>query len=219
MEPSQIGGPFSRISWEPINLNSSDQVKAYFLKHGWRPVEWNYKKDTKTKKMIRDDKGQPIPTSPKLTEDSFDSIEGDLPKLLARRNVLVHRRRMLKNTRKTDDEETGLINLVRSDGRIGAGGFPNGTNTGRVRHYNVVNIPGVGATYGGEFRSLFVSPSGYLILGCDAAALEGRIQAHYLMPYKGGPDLADLILNGDIHQANADLWGCSRKEAKSPYYA
>jgi DNA polymerase I-like protein with 3'-5' exonuclease and polymerase domains len=126
---------------------------------------------------------------------------------------------MLKNIRGTDGEETGLINLVRQDGRIGAGGFPNGTNTGRVRHYNIVNIPGVGAVYGAEFRDLFIAPDGYVFLGCDAAALEGRIQAHYLIPYKGGHELADLILNGDIHQANADLWGCSRKEAKSPYYA
>ena len=219
MDQYLVGGPFSRIEWEDINLNSSDQIKAYFFKHGWKPTEWNYKKDPKTKKMLRDDRGNPIQTSPKLTEDSFDSIEGDLPKLLARRNVLVHRRRMLKNVRKTDDEETGLINLVRMDGRIPAGGFPNGTNTGRVRHYNVVNIPGVGSIYGEELRDLFVAPDGYLMLGCDAAALEGRIQAHYIIPYKGGHELADLILNGDIHQANADLWGCTRKEAKSPYYA
>ena len=70
-----------------------------------------------------------------------------------------------------------------------------------------------------KMRDLFVAPDGYLMLGCDAAALEGRIQAHYIIPYKGGHELADLILNGDIHQANADLWGCTRKEAKSPYYA
>jgi DNA polymerase I-like protein with 3'-5' exonuclease and polymerase domains len=214
-----IGGSFTRIEWLPINLNSSDQVKNYFFKHGWVPTEYNYKKDPNTKRFLRDDRGNPIPTSPKLTEDSFDSIEGDLPKLLARRNVLVHRKRMLKNIRKTDDEETGLINSVRSDGRIGAGGIPNATNTGRVAHRTVVNIPGVGSVYGAEFRDLFTSAPGYVLLGCDAAALEARIQAHYVMPYAGGKELADLLLNGDIHQVNADLWGCSRKEAKSPYYA
>ena len=219
MELNEINGPFCRINWEPINLNSSDQIKEYFFKHGWIPTEWNYKKDTKTKFFLKDNDGNLIPTSPKLTEDSFDSIEGDLPKLLARRNVLMHRKRMLKNIRKTDNEETGLINLVRSDGRIGAGGIPNGTNTGRVRHYNVVNIPGVGAIYGEELRDLFIAPKGRLILGCDAAALEARIQAHYITPYDGGLELADLLLNGDIHQVNADMWGCTRKEAKSPLYA
>ena len=214
-----VSGPFSRITWEPINLNSSDQVKDYFLKHGWIPIEYNYKKDSKTKKMIRGEDGGPIWTSPKLTEESFDSIEGDLPKNLARRNVLMHRKRMLKNIRKIDDEETGLINLVRSDGRIPASGIPNGTNTGRVKHRNIVNIPSPGSIYGEELRSLFIAKTGYNILGCDAAALEARVQAHYILPYIGGKELAELLLEGDIHQSNADMWGCTRKEAKSPLYA
>jgi DNA polymerase I-like protein with 3'-5' exonuclease and polymerase domains len=55
-------------------------------------------------------------------------------------------------------------------------------------------------------------------LGCDAAALEARIQAHYVYPFRGGKELADMLLNGDIHQANADMWGVERNEAKSPYY-
>lgn len=194
-----IGGPFTKINWQKINLNSFSQVKDYLLYCGWKPTEWT-------------EAG-----SPKLTEDSFDSIDGDIPKLLTRRAILIHRKRMLDNVKK-NGEEGGLLSFVRDDGRIEARAITNGTNTGRMRHSQIVNIPSLGSVYGEEFRSLFITPEGYVILGIDAAALEARCQAHYVMKYKGGEELADLLINGDIHQANADMWGCSRKEAKSPLY-
>jgi DNA polymerase I-like protein with 3'-5' exonuclease and polymerase domains len=203
--------------YQPINLNSSQQVKEYLLSHGWQPDEWNYKKDTNGRDMY-DESGEKVKSSPKLTESSFHTVSGEVPSLVARRNVLMHRRRMLKNVRKTDGEETGWLNLLREDGRIPAGAFPLGTNTGRMRHYNLVNVPSVNAVYGYEIRDLFHAPEGYKFVGVDAAALEARMQAHYVYPYPGGPELADVLINGDIHTNNAELWECSRNGAKSPYY-
>lgn len=213
-----IGGPFTRISYEPMNLNSSDQVKAYLFANGWVPDEYNFKKNDRGF-VEKDENGDPIKTSPKLTESSFHTVKGEIPGLLARRNVLMHRKRMLKNVRGTDGEETGWINQLREDGRISAGAIPNGTNTGRMRHFGIVNVPSVDAIYGTELRSLFIVPKGHNLIGVDAAQLEARMQAHFVYPYPGGIELADLLLHGDIHQANADLWGCTRKQAKSPYYA
>lgn len=213
----EVNGPFCRISWEPINLNSSDQVKAYLLSKGWVPTTWNYKKEGK--RNLKDDSGNLIKTSPKLTEDSFDSVQGDIPKLIARRNVLIHRERLIKNTRK-DDEEVGWLNLLRDDGRLEARGIPNATNTGRYRHSIVVNVPNPFAVYGHDIRSLFIAKSGYSLVGVDASALEARVQAHYIYPFKGGKELADLLINGDIHTENKELWGMAeRNDAKSPYYA
>lgn len=212
-----IGGPFTRLSWEPINLNSSTQVKDYLLSQGWQPTEYNYLKDAKGY-FARDENGQPIPTSPKLTEDSFDSVEGEVPKLVARRNILVHRLRLLKNVR-TDGSLSGLINYVRDDGRVEARCIPQSTNTGRATHSIVVNIPSVNAVYGKEIRDLFKVKEGYKMVGVDAAALEARIFAHFMLLYPGGDELADLVLNGDIHAENAKMWNCSRNAAKSPYYA
>lgn len=212
-----VGGPFTRIGFEPINLNSSDQVKRYLLSQGWQPTEYNYRKDAKGY-LVKDEDGNPIPTSPKLTEDSFDSVKGDIPKQVARRNILIHRQRMLKNTRR-DGEEKGLLNAVRNDGRIEARCIPQSTNTGRATHSVVVNIPSIHAVYGAEIRDLFIVPEGYSMVGTDAAALEARIFAHFMLNYPGGDELANLVLHGDIHQENADMWGCSRNDAKSPYYA
>lgn len=212
-----IDGPFCRIEWQPINLNSSDQIKSYLLTQGWAPTTWNYKKDGK--RLVRDDDGNAIKTSPKLTEDSYDSVTGEVPQLVARRNILIHRQRLIKNTRK-DDEEVGWLNLLREDGRLEARGIPNATNTGRYRHAVVVNVPNPYAVYGTELRSLFIAKDGYSLVGVDAQALEARIQAHYIYPYRGGKELAELLLHGDIHTENQKLWGMAeRNDAKSPYYA
>lgn len=212
-----IGGPFTRLAWEPINLNSSTQVKDYLLSQGWQPTEYNYLKDAKGY-FARDENGQPIPTSPKLTEDSFDSVEGEVPKLVARRNILVHRLRLLKNVR-NDGVKSGLLNAVRDDGRVEARCIPQSTNTARATHSVVVNIPSVEAVFGPEIRELFKVPDDSFLLGIDAQALEARCISHYLLGYPGGKEIADLLLHGDIHQENANLWNCSRKHAKSPFYA
>jgi len=217
MDRDIVGGPFTRIVFEPLNLNSSDQVKSYLFQHGWVPDTWNYKKDKRTGFVEKDRDGNPIKSSPKLTESSYDSVQGDMPKLLAKRNVLLHRKRLLSNTRKTDDEETGWLNQLREDGRVVAGAATIATNTHRCRHYGVVNVPSVERLYGDRIRSLFTVPEGYNLVGVDASALEARMQAHYIIPF-GGAELADILINGDIHQANADMWRCTRKEAKSPYY-
>lgn len=204
-----VQGPFCRIQYNPINLNSHEQIKNYLFTQGWVPTEWNVKKEGR----------ETIKTSPKLTEDSFDSVKGDVPKLVARRSILMHRQRMLKNTRR-DGEESGWLNNLREDGRLEAKAIPNATNTGRYRHISVVNVPNPYAVYGIDIRNLFTSADGNVLVGVDAAALEARIQAHYVYPYEGGQELADLLLNGDIHTENQHLWGMpERNDAKSPYYA
>jgi len=198
--PECVTGPFTRLSYEDCNLNSHQQVKDYLLTQGWTPTEFT-------------DKG-----SPKLTEDSFDSVKGEIPEKVTRRNVLLHRTRMIENTTK-DGKEKGLLNLIRPDGRITAGGIPQGTPTGRYRHLGVVNIPRVGSMYGAEIRNLFIPRAGWLFLGVDAMALERRIEGHYCYPFTGGVEYAKTLLEGDIHQRNADMLKCDRATAKTFAYA
>ena len=74
-----------------------------------------------------------------------------------------------------------------------------GTNTHRMRHKWVVNIPSRGL-YGKEMRQLFIARDGYKILGCDASGLELRVLNHFMRD----PEYKDIILNGDIHTYNKD---------------
>ena len=57
-----------------------------------------------------------------------------------------------------------------------------------------------------------------VMVGSDLAGIELRLLAHYLARYDGGK-YADIILNGDIHQENADKIGISRREVKTVTYA
>ena len=210
-----IRGPFSKVMFHHINLNSSDQVKGYLLSKGWKPTQWNYKKDGK--RWVYDDKGDKIKTSPKLTEDSFDTVEGDIPKLIARRNILKHRRSLIENLK--DPENKGWLSHIRSDGRLEAAGVPMSCNTGRWRHANIVNVPSSGSVYGEEIRGLFIAPPNRVLVGGDAKAIEARCQAHNTIPFTGGVEYSKILLEGDIHEHNAKSFECKRNDAKSPYYA
>ena len=55
------------------------------------------------------------------------------------------------------------------------------------------------------------------MVGADLAGIELRMLAHYLARYDGGR-YAEILLNGDIHQVNADAIGVSRKQVKSISY-
>lgn len=89
------------------------------------------------------------PTSPKITEDSFDSIgedEGHALKLLKQRMIWSHRRALLQ----------GLVDRVRADGKLSGEANPCATPTARMRHKIIVNIPAAGSPLGEECRSLFI---------------------------------------------------------------
>jgi DNA polymerase I-like protein with 3'-5' exonuclease and polymerase domains len=56
------------------------------------------------------------------------------------------------------------------------------------------------------------------MVGADLSGIELRMLAHYLARYDGGR-YADVLLNGDIHQENADKIGISRRAVKTVTYA
>ena len=56
------------------------------------------------------------------------------------------------------------------------------------------------------------------MVGADLEGLELRCLGHYLSPWDEG-NFADVVINGDIHQQNADRVGCTRKEVKTITYA
>jgi DNA polymerase I-like protein with 3'-5' exonuclease and polymerase domains len=69
-----------------------------------------------------------------------------------------------------------------------------------------------------EFRKLFTASPGRQMVGADLAGIELRMLAHYLARFDGGR-YADILLNDDIHQVNADKIGISRRAVKTVTYA
>jgi hypothetical protein len=88
------------------------------------------------------------------------------------------------------------------------------TNTGRNAH----SRPNLGQVSSDpRCRALFLPPEGMVQVGADASGLELRMLGHYLAYFDGGR-FADIVVNGDIHQINADAVGVSRKAVKSITY-
>ena len=57
------------------------------------------------------------------------------------------------------------------------------------------------------------------MIGVDLSGIEARMLTHFAYRFEGGHEFAELVLNGDWHSANAELWGCSRNDAKTELYA
>ena len=89
------------------------------------------------------------------------------------------------------------------------------TNTFRCAHRkpNLAQCPA-----DKEFRELFTASPGMTMVGADLAGIELRLLSHYLGRYDGGR-YADILINGDIHQVNADKIGISRRQVKTVTYA
>ena len=66
-------------------------------------------------------------------------------------------------------------------------------------------------------RELFVPHPGHVMVGADLEGLELRCLGHYLAKFDEGA-FAEVVINGDIHQQNADRVGCTRPQVKSLTY-
>ena len=69
-----------------------------------------------------------------------------------------------------------------------------------------------------DCRELFITKPGWKLIDSALAGIEFRMFAHYLARYDGGR-YRDVLLNGDIHQENADKIGISRRLVKTVTYA
>ena len=69
-----------------------------------------------------------------------------------------------------------------------------------------------------DFRKLFKASPNMVMCGADLSGIELRVLSHYLARYDGGR-YAKILINGDIHQTNADKIGITRSQVKTVTYA
>ena len=194
-----VKGPYTRIELVDVDIGQMAEVKKFLMDKGWKPDDWTIKKID----------GKWIRQSPKLTDTSL--------KPLGRIGKLVSDYYMLRNRLATVE---GWIEEVKdperfNDGRLHGSMFTIGTPSFRCRHRTIVNIPGVHAPYGKELRSLLTCEEGYKVIGADSAGNQFRGLCHYI----GDESFTNEVINGDVHQRNADVLGISRPGAKTFIYA
>lgn len=193
IEPYQ---EFQRSYKEQATLGNMEAVKQYLLDNGWKPDDYNVKKDYQ---------GNWIKTSPKLTTTSLEPM-GQIGIDIDTYYTLRNRKSVI---------EGWIKHCQEGDGRLHGNMWVRGTPTFRARHEVIANLPRVDAVLGKEIRSLFLAEEGHKIVGADSAGNQARALCHYAEDNK----LTEAVLHGDFHQFNADILQVERAKAKSFLYA
>lgn len=189
------------------NANSHDQIKNWLYSIGWVPQNIKHVRNKETNEV----KKIPQITSKNGGGEICDSIillyEKE-PKLalLEGLSVVSHRISILKAF--IEDQK---------DGRI----FPSMaglTNTLRLKHKTVVNLPAVEKKYGKEVRELLVADEDSILCGSDLKNIESMTRNHYIFPYD--PEYVRTILEDktfDSHTDIAKLAGMMTEEEEKFY--
>jgi DNA polymerase-1 len=191
-----IEGEYSRIAFEQGTVGQIEVVKDYLFSIGWVPDEWNMEKIN----------GKFIKKSPKITESSLSLLGEDAMKI-SEYYTIRSRKGILEGWIKEVESTT--------DKRLHGRMWTIGTPTFRCRHEVVANIPSVDSVYGKEMRGLLKCEPGTSIVGADSAGNQMRGLCHYL----NNEEFTNEVINGDVHQRNADALGTTRKLAKPFLYA
>ena len=173
-----------------FNLASRKQIGERLMSLGWKPTK-------------RTEKGQPI-----VDEGTLEEVDIPEAQLIAEYLMIQKRVAMIDSWLKHVDEKTS---------RVHGGVITQGTITGRMAHRkpNMGQVPSVNKPYGQEIRSLWTVDEGNVLVGTDLSGIELRCLAHYMQD----DEWTEELLNGDIHQKNADAAGITRPQSKTLIYA
>jgi DNA polymerase-1 len=189
------GVPFIKHRMVTFNPNSRKHIE-YCLrtKYDWKPTKFTLQGDAQVDESVL--VGLDYPEAQKLARSFM----------------------LQKRLGQLAEGKYAWMSLVDADGRLRHQINPLGTVTGRASSFapNLQQVPSIRAAYGKECRNLFTVPDNYSLVGADLSGIELRCLAHF-MP--DGGDYGQQIVDGDIHQLNADNMGISRDDAKTVQYA
>lgn len=163
---------------ERCGLSYVEHEGVQYIEHNWSVKKYT---DLLEPCLIR--------TSPKLTESSYDTIEGELGQKIAKYYTLMHRRRTIENSK---DDEKGWLNQIRPDGRLSAGAMVFGTSTGRMTQYGIVNVPSGAAVYGEPMRAVWICEEGTNVVSVDM----NSAQLVLLCNFMGDKDFTKAVTQG-----------------------
>lgn len=213
VEKTDASGVFKVLSgYEEPSASSPIQVKALLYSHGWVPLSFKYEKDEDkfnawiarkpkegshhSKWTEWKDSRPPERAIPQITvggEDGKELCESvlelaeDVPaiKKYAEYNVAKHRLGVVK----------GFIRDLK-DGKWLQARIGGLTNTMRVMHRELCNLPGVDKPYGDIIRGVLIAGDGKCLLGSDMSSLEDRVKHMFMIPYD--PDYVATMQEDDF---------------------
>ncbi|WP_287248892.1 DNA polymerase [Mesorhizobium sp.] len=202
--------PYTKIKTVEFNPGSRAHIADRLKKlYGWRPEEFT-------------DSGEP-----KVDETVLSQLPWPEAKLLTEYLTVAKRIGQI-----AEGKQAWLKKEV--NGRIFGGVITLGAVTRRMTHSNpnIAQVPKVKADddgtiiwgyeggFGADCRELFTATAGFVLVGCDADALELRCLGGYMARYDGGAYI-ETILRGkksegtDMHTVNARALGLDPTKAYS----
>lgn len=173
------------VGYDDPNPGSVQQVKSWLTSLGWRPRTFKYVKDDKS-----DFKSKPraIPQISKTPQEgggicsSISDMFEKYPELevLDGLSVLTHRKSVVKGFLENVDEEGYLQAKIQGL-----------TNTLRVQHAVIVNLPRIDRRYGQEIRGSLVADKGTVLVGSDLSSVEDRVKQHFA--FKFDPEYVERV--------------------------
>lgn len=221
------------ISYEPPNIGSVQQVKDFLLSKGWVPETFKYVRDKEAFEEWINEK--PITgsargawtywknTKPVDREVAQISIEGEegkelcpsvlrlaeeVPEIKALENysMIKHRLGIVQGFLKNLKQGKYL------QARIG--GF---TNTLRVKHTEVVNLPAANKPFAEVVRGCLIAGEGKISLGSDLSGIEDRVKHNFMIPHDPEYVKDMMAPDYDPHIATALASGTITKEEAKGY--
>lgn len=161
---------------KPGNPNSPAQIKNWLFALGWEPCTYSFTRNKETNQfkevpqIYNKDTGEVTPSVQRLieTEPALEILNG--------LGKLKHRIGLLKGLIESCElQEDGTYRIYPS-----ISGY---TNTLRLQHKTVVNLPKVGLFMGEEIRGCLIADEGCVMVGSDLSNIESRTRDHYITPY------------------------------------
>lgn len=189
--------------YEDGNPASHTQIKSWLDSLGWV---------AETFKFVREDDGttRQIPQVNLKGGEVCQSVKDLIPKCagiehIAGLGILNHRNSMVKGFLR--DHIDGYL-------EAGCQGF---TNTLRLQHSTLVNLPSLRVAYGEQIRGLLVARNGCSLLGSDLSSLEDRLKHHF--QWKLDPEYVKSQMEDgfDPHMTVAVMGGLMTQEEMAWY--
>lgn len=198
-------------SYDPPNIGSHQQVKDFLFSKGWEPASFKSVRDKdafeawiRSKPEEGSRRGawtewknnKPVDREiPQINVDGEDGKElcGSVLELsekvpevkaLESYSVIFHRLSMIRGFLKNLQDEKYLLASV--------GGF---TNTLRMQHRILVNLPATNKPFAQAIRGCLISGKGKISLGSDLSGLEDRVKHHFMIPHD--PEYVATMMEDD----------------------
>lgn len=171
--------------YEEPNPDSTSQLKDWLFSMGWQPTHFKFTRNKETNEFKQ---------VPQIKSEYDDTDICDSVKELVEQNPAIEHLASYSTIKHRITIFKGFLRDMNKDGTITA--EANGwTNTMRLKHRKLVNLPKPSAPYAEHIRECLVAPKGHYMVGSDLKGIEDATKQSYIYPYD--PEYVDSMRTED----------------------